>query len=337
MNKNTNKKIMVSGIQPTNNLTLGNYLGAIQNYVQYQDEFKMYIFVADLHAITTNQDLDIHTNKINIVKNYLAAGLDVSKVTIFNQSDVLEHALLGHIVLCHTTIGELSRMTQFKDKSSNSKASNGTEFIPTGLLTYPALMAADILMYDAEVVIVGQDQKQHLELTRNLATRMNNQYKQTCFSVPEFFSPKVTSKIMDLLDPLKKMSKSSPNQKGTIFLNDDPALANKKIMSALTDNLNQVKYDIENQPGISNLISIYSALTKKTIEEIENEFKQIENYGVFKKAVAESVSTFLTNIQSKISSYTDEQVVEILRQGAENARVVASAKTNKILKIMRMN
>ncbi|MGL4951918.1 MAG: tryptophan--tRNA ligase [Mycoplasma sp.] len=331
-----NKKVMVSGIQPTNNLTLGNYLGAIENFVRYQEEYNMYVFVADLHAITTNQDINIKDNKYNIVKHYIAAGLDPKKVVIFNQSDILEHTLLGHILLCHTTIGELSRMTQFKDKSNNCKSSNGTDFIPTGLLTYPALMAADILLYDAEIVIVGQDQKQHLELTRNLATRLNNLYKQECFVVPEFQSSKITSKVMDLLEPTKKMSKSSPNPKGTIFLNDAPEVTAKKIMGALTDNLNSVKFDIDNQPGISNLMAIYSALTKKTMDEIESEFKGAPNYGVFKKAVADEVSKFIINLQSKVNSISNEQVIEILEDGFNKSKPIATDKVNKILKLMRM-
>ncbi|MGL4948396.1 MAG: tryptophan--tRNA ligase [Mycoplasma sp.] len=336
MNNELNKKIMVSGIQPTNDLTLGNYLGAIENFVQYQDQYQMYVFVADLHAITTNQDIDIAKNKINVVKTYLAANLNPEKVVIFNQSDVIEHTLLGHIMLCHTTIGELSRMTQFKDKSNTSKSANGTEFIPTGLLTYPALMAADILLYDANVVMVGQDQKQHIELTRNLATRINNLYKKENFIVPEFYASKVSAKIMDLQDPTKKMSKSSANHKGVIFLSDPIEVTSKKIMTALTDNLNSVKFDVDNQPGISNLIAIYACLTKKEIADIETEFANIENYGVFKREVARVVCEFITNLQNRIANISNEDVEKILLDGAAKARIKASQKVSDVMKSMRL-
>lgn len=332
-----NKKVMVSGVQPTNDITLGNYLGAIKNFVKYQDEYLMYVFVADLHALTTNNiDINIEKNSYNIAKTYLAAGLDPNKVIIFNQSSVIEHTLLGYIVMCNTTLGELNRMTQFKDKSSKCKSSNGTDYIPTGLLIYPTLMAADILLYDAQVVIVGQDQKQHLELTKNIATRFNNQYKKQIFKIPEFKTEVNTTKIMDLVDPSRKMSKSSLNTKGTIFINEDINLTRKKIMSSLTDNYNQVKYDVENQPGISNLINIYSSITNKSINEIENEFKNIENYGVFKKAVADVVCNLIEEIQQKINKITDKQIKEILEKGAIEATKAAQAKINFVKKIMKI-
>lgn len=332
-----NKKVMVSGVQPTNDITLGNYLGAIKNFVKYQDEYLMYVFVADLHALTTNNiDINIEKNSYNIAKTYLAAGLDPNKVIIFNQSSVIEHTLLGYIVMCNTTLGELNRMTQFKDKSSKCKSSNGTDYIPTGLLIYPTLMAADILLYDAQVVIVGQDQKQHLELTKNIATRFNNQYKKQIFKIPEFKTEVNTTKIMDLVDPSRKMSKSSSNTKGTIFINEDINLTRKKIMSSLTDNYNQVKYDVEKQPGISNLINIYSSITNKSINEIENEFKNIENYGVFKKAVADVVCNLIEEIQQKINKITDKQIKEILEKGAIEATKAAQAKINFVKKIMKI-
>lgn len=332
-----NKKVMVSGVQPTNDITLGNYLGAIKNFVKYQDEYLMYVFVADLHALTTNNiDINIEKNSYNIAKTYLAAGLDPNKVIIFNQSSVIEHTLLGYIVMCNTTLGELNRMTQFKDKSSKCKSSNGTDYIPTGLLIYPTLMAADILLYDAQVVIVGQDQKQHLELTKNIATRFNNQYKKQIFKIPEFKTEVNTTKIMDLVDPSRKMSKSSLNTKGTIFINEDINLTRKKIMSSLTDNYNQVKYDVEKQPGISNLINIYSSITNKSINEIQNEFKNIENYGVFKKAVADVVCNLIEEIQQKINKITDKQIKEILEKGAIEATKAAQAKINFVKKIMKI-
>lgn len=333
---NTLKLRMVSGIQPTNNLTLGNYLGAMNNFVMYQDEYEMFIFIADLHAITTDKNSDFKTNKMNIVKLFLAAGLDPKKVTIFNQSDVIEHTLLSHILLCHTTIGELSRMTQFKDKSQNQKSANGTEYIPTGLLTYPVLMAADILLYDTDVVMVGADQKQHLELTRNLAERMNNKYQKQLFKIPSFFTKTYSSKIMDLQNPIKKMSKSSENDKGTIFLNDKPEEINKKIMSAITDNFNNVKYDTENQPGITNLINIYTTLTNKSIDEIQEEFKNISNYGVFKKAVADVVCKFIIELQDKFVNINDTDVINILHEGANKMKTLANKKMKYVLESMNI-
>ncbi len=333
----SNKPIMVSGIQPTNQITLGNYLGAIKNFVKYQDEYNMYVFVADLHALTTNTVVKMWDNKISVAKTYLAAGLDPKKVVIFNQSDVQEHTLLGYILTCSTTIGELNRMTQFKDKSAKCKSANGTEFIPTGLLIYPTQMAADILLYDANEVIVGQDQKQHLELTRNIAIRLNNATKSNLFTVPEFKTAEFSAKVMDLLDPTKKMSKSSENPKGVIFIGDDIEVSRKKIMGSLTDNLNKVKYDWDNQPGISNLISIYATITNKSVEEIEKEFSDIPNYGVFKKAVADEVCNLIADIQAKMKTFDDKQVQDILTDGANKARAVASKKMQDVLNKIGIN
>lgn len=331
------KAIMVSGIQPTNQITLGNYLGAIRNFVKYQNEYDMYVFIADLHAITTNVVCDIWNNKLAVAKTYLASGLDPQKVVIFNQSDVQEHTLLGYILTCNTTIGELNRMTQFKDKSAKCKSANGTEFIPTGLLIYPTQMAADILLYDANCVIVGQDQKQHLELTRNIATRINNATKSTLFTIPDFKTDEHSAKVMDLLDPTKKMSKSSENPKGTIFLSDDIEITRKKIMGSLTDNLNQVKYDVTNQPGIANLMSIYASITQKSIPAIEQEFADIPNYGVFKKAVSDVVCALIQDLQTKMQAYTDDVVMKILHDGAIKAREVASQKMKKVLQTVGIN
>lgn len=334
---NEKKKNMVSGIQPTNNITLGNYLGAIRNFVQNQDKYNMYVFIADLHAITNSiSKTDIAKNKIEIAKIYLASGLDPKKAIIFNQSDVLEHTQLGHILLCNTTIGELSRMTQYKDKTSKCKSANGTDFIPTGLLTYPTLMAADILLYDADIVIVGQDQKQHLELTRNIAQRLNNAMKKNIFKIPEFMTTKVSAKIMDLVDPTKKMSKSNENTKGTIFINDNIEITRKKIMSSLTDNYNKVKYDVEKQPGISNLINIYASVTNKSIDEVEKEFSQIPNYGSFKTAVADAVCDLIADLQFKIKLIDESKLNTILNEGAKKAQLIASQKLEQVEKAMRI-
>lgn len=287
-------KRIISGIQPTNNLTLGNYLGSIKEYTKFQNEYEMYIFVANLHSLTTRNinPSDLLQNSRNIIKSFIACGVDPNKVNIFYQSDVIEHTMLEHILMCNTTLGELNRMTQFKDKSSKAiKLNNGTEMIPTGLLIYPVLMASDILLYDADLVPVGADQKQHLELTRNIAIRFNNHYNINLFKIPEPSIPKVGARIMDLQNPNIKMSKSSENHKGVIFLNDSLDISIKKIKSALTDNLNKIKYDIINQPGVSNLISIYSAFSGYTIEEIEKKF-QNQNYGVLKSAIIDEYTKF---------------------------------------------
>lgn len=328
-------KRIVSGIQPTNDLTLGNYLGSIKEFVKYQDEAEMYIFVANLHSLTTNNTpsaAELEANCKKIIRCYLAAGLDPKKVHIFYQSEVLEHAMLGHILLCTTTLGELNRMTQFKDKSAKAaKQNNGTEMIPTGLLTYPALMAADILLYNAHLVPVGNDQKQHLELTRNLAIRFNNKYKTDLFVIPEPAIPKVGARIMDLQDPTVKMSKSASNPKGVIFLNEDLDSIIKKIKTAKTDCLNVVHYDLENQPGVSNLMNIYSALSNISLEEIEKKY-QGQNYGVFKSDLIQIVSNFIQDFQAKVNSYSDEEIDAIAKAGAEKARSVAKDQLAKVYK-----
>ena len=324
-------KKVVSGIQPTNNLTLGNYLGAIKNFVDYQQQYNMLIFIADLHALSSPGNVDeINRNSINIVKTYLACGLDKDKVMIFRQSDISAHTELFNVLLNFTTIGELSRMTQFKDKSAKSKKANGTEFITTSLLTYPVLMAADILLYDANLVIVGSDQKQHLELTRNIAERLNNKYKSKLFIIPDILINDKGAKILDLQDPSKKMSKSSENHKGVIFLNESKDSITKKISSALTDNLNIVKYDCDKQPGISNLINIYSILTNKTYKEVEDQFANIKNYGEFKKEVINVVVDKIMDIQNKINQISDDEVIDILNNNATLLNKIANDKMSEI-------
>lgn len=294
----------------------------------------MYIFIADLHAITTIIDKELKQNKINIAKTYIAVGLDPKKVHIFNQSEVLEHALLGYILLCNTTIGELSRMTQYKDKSLKAKKSNGTDFIPSGLLTYPALMAADILLYNADIVVVGQDQKQHLELTRNIAERINNKYNKKIFNIVEPIINDIGCKIMDLQDPSKKMSKSSENIKGTIFLTDDEEIITKKIMGAITDNYAIVKYDLEKQPGISNLLNIYSSIADLKISEIEKKYTNIENYKIFKEDLTKIVISEIKKIQTNISKISNSDIEEILAIGSKEAKSIASKNLEIIKKEM---
>lgn len=328
-------KKVISGIQPTNKLTLGNYLGAIKNFIDYSNDFQLLIFVADLHALSSdNNSLEIYKNTIDVVKIYLACGLNSKNVIIFRQSDIPSHTELFNILLNNTTIGELNRMTQFKDKSQKCKKENGTEFIPTSLLTYPVLMASDILLYDADLVIVGKDQKQHLELTRNLAKRLNNKYNKEIFTIPDIFINKCGSKILDLQNPEKKMSKSSENHKGVIFLSDDEKTIRKKISSALTDNFNNVKYDVENQPGISNLIEIYSTITNKPISDVESEFNNIENYGKFKSAVADQVCSLINDIQAKASKINDKNVIDILDSNGRKMNTIASNKIKSIYSII---
>ena len=322
------KKILVSGIQSSGSLTIGNYLGAIKNFVKLQDEYEMYIFIADLHALTLNGEFkNLKKNKDDIMALYLAAGLDPKKTTLFNQSDVDAHSVLGWILLMQTNMGVLSRITQFKDKSSKIKNSNGTESIPTGLFAYPALMAADILLYNAEIVPVGIDQKQHLELAQSIAKIFNNKYGNT-FKIPKPYINKTCFKIMSLTDPTKKMSKSSPNKKSYISLLDSPEIATKKIMSAKTDSENSI-YISENKPGIFNLLQIYSGFQDITIDEAEKHFTN-KNYKILKEETAKVVSDFLSDIQNKYKLYID-QVEKIAAEGKEKAKLVANKNLKNIL------
>ena len=318
---------MLSGIKPSGKLTLGNYIGAIRNFIKYQDEYEMYVFIANLHAITVYQDKkELKQNIRDIAALYIACGLDPEKVTLFIQTDIMEHAQLGFILNCNSYMGELSRMTQFKDKSQRLT----NESITVGLFSYPCLMAADILLYDCKYIPVGDDQKQHVELTRDIANRMNNKYGNV-FTVPEPIMNKVGSRIMSLSNPLKKMSKSDdPNDKGCIYLLDDLNVARKKIMSAVTDSDMIVKYDEDNKPGISNLIEIYCSLKNISIEECEKEFVNA-NYGTFKKAVADVVCSTLEDIQTKYHEVINSgKLEEIFKLGAEKARYIAHKKLMKV-------
>ncbi|QHX36451.1 tryptophan--tRNA ligase [Spiroplasma sp. BIUS-1] len=331
------KKRMLSAITTTGQMTLGNYIGAMKNFVELQEEFDMYVFVANLHGITTPIEKEtLRKNIKNMVTLYFACGMDPEKSTVFVQSDVLEHAQLAWILTCNTTIGELQRMTQFKDKSTKVKSENGTEFIPTGLLTYPVLMAADILLYDPEFVPVGKDQKQHIELARNIAERMNNKFGEM-FTIPGDYTPKVGSKIMDLQDPSKKMSKSAANPKSFIALLDDIEDVKKKIKAAVTDSENLIKYDPENKPGVSNLLTIYSALKNITIEETEKFFEG-KDYGFLKENVSEVVVELLEKIQTKFKELSNSDLVdEWLEKGAEKARKIARKKLTKVQNLTGVN
>lgn len=318
---------MLSGIKPTGRLTLGNYIGAIRQFVEYQDEYEMYIFIANLHAITVAQDpKELKQNTKDLIALYLACGLDPEKVTLFLQSDVHQHAELGWILTCHSYMGELQRMTQYKDKTAK-----GETGITAGLFTYPCLMAADILMYDADFVPVGVDQKQHVELTRDIAERFNNRYGET-FRIPQPLTPKVGAKIYSLQNPTKKMSKSEDNPKATIDLLDDPAAARKKIMSAVTDSLGTIQYDPENQPGVSNLLMIHSSLSNELLDALVARF-QGKGYGDLKKETGQIVFDFLSDLQSRYREIiASGKIDEILREGNEKASRIAERKLRKVKK-----
>ena len=320
-------KRMLSGIKPTGQLTLGNYIGALRNFVKYQDEYEMFVFIANLHCITEYQDpKELRKNLTDAVALYLACGLDPNRSTIFLQTDVKAHAELGYIMACNTYLGELNRMTQFKDKTTK-----GEKNLTAGLYTYPCLMAADILLYNADYVPVGEDQKQHVELTRDLAERFNNKYSET-FVVPQPLINKVGARIMSLSDPSKKMSKSEETNKGCIYLLDDINVAKKKIMGAVTDSIGVVKLDKENQPGLYNLIEIASSLSNRTMQDIAEEYKN-SGYGELKKYVADVVCNELEKIQTKYKEIIEsKQLEQILSQGAQKANIVASKTLAKVEK-----
>ncbi|NBK96516.1 MAG: tryptophan--tRNA ligase [Erysipelotrichia bacterium] len=320
-------KKCLSGIKPTGQLTLGNYIGAIRQFVKLQDEYEMFIFIANLHALTVAQDpKELKQNTKDLIALYLACGLDPEKVTLFLQSDVKEHAELGWIMTCQSYMGELNRMTQYKDKVAKQESG-----ITAGLFTYPSLMAGDIILYDADVVPVGVDQKQHVELCRDLVHRFNNAYGET-FTVPEPIVPKIGAKVMSLQTPTKKMSKSEENPKGCIYLLDDPAVARKKIKSAVSDSIGIVQFDEENQPGISNLLTIQSALSNESIEDIVKQFEG-KGYGDFKAHVGETVYDFLSELQAKYKEIVASKIIEkTLEEGAEKASKIARKKMYKVKK-----
>jgi len=314
------KKTILSGIQSTGKLTLGNYLGAINNWVNMQEEYDCYYMIANLHTLTVRNDPEeLRENTLKILATYIAAGLDPEKNTLFIQSQVHEHAELGWILDCYTYMGELSRMTQFKDKSQKH-----ADNINAGLFTYPALMAADILLYKADLVPVGEDQRQHLEITRDIAERFNKLYGDT-FIIPEPYVRKESARIMGLQNPESKMSKSSTNPNDVIFVEDEPEVIIKKFKKAVTDSENKVKFDPENKPGVSNLMQIYSAINLKSMNDIEKEFDG-KGYGDFKMAVADAVVEKLKPVQEKYKKLLlDKDYLEkIYKDGAENARKIAS-------------
>ena len=321
-------KRSLSGIKPTGNLTLGNYIGALKNFKKFQDDYENFIFIADLHALTLPIDpVELRNNTKDIVAFYIAAGLDPEKTTIFLQSDVSAHSEINSILQNYLYMGELSRMTQFKDKSKKMNENA----IGLGLFAYPVLMCGDILLYNADIVPVLEDQKQHVELCRDLVHRFNNRYNKEVFKMPEPIIPKVGARIMSLSDPTRKMSKSDP--KGDIFLKDDLNVVRKKIMSAVTDLGSDIYYDPENKPGISNLIQIYASLKDISIEETENIFKDCHKYGEFKKAVADVVVDVLAPFQEKYKEVlASGKIDEILDEGAKRASYIANKTLNKVKK-----
>lgn len=325
-------KRILSGIKPTGELTLGNYIGAIKRFVELQQsmpEDEFYLFIADLHAITVPQDTaDLRRRTKDIAAMYIAAGLDPERSVLFIQSEVKEHAELGYLLQCYTHMGELERMTQYKDKIKKGESN-----LTSALFTYPALMAADILIYDADCVPVGDDQKQHVELTRDIATRFNNRYREF-FRVPEPIIPKVGARIMDLQDPTKKMSKSDDNSKGYIALLDDLQVIKKKIKSAVTDSLGIVQYDPDNQPGIANLLSIYSVLSEKSIDDIVKDYSN-KGYADFKNDLAELVADKIGDLQKKYHEVIQSGTLDsILDKGKETASKVAYKKVEKCKQII---
>ena len=322
-------KRVLTGLQPTGCITLGNYIGAIKQMVQYQEKYDSYIFIADMHAITVPQNPEeLKSNTKSLLAIYLACGIKPEKNTIFVQSENIYHANMSWLLECLTPYGELSRMTQFKDKSAKNQS------FSAGLLTYPVLMASDILLYDTDLVPTGQDQKQHVELARNIAERVNKKYNENIFKLPEPLILKTSAKIMDLQDPTKKMSKSAENKKGVIMLLDDEKTIRKKIMSATTDSENKIAFNPETQAGISNLITIYSVLTDVSIEDVVKKYEGA-GYGTFKKDVADVVVNHLLPIQEKYNKFINsDKLNEILDNGKNLTTKIAKEKFEKLKNIM---
>ncbi|RKD31792.1 tryptophan--tRNA ligase [Thermohalobacter berrensis] len=319
------KKVIFSGVQPSGKLTIGNYLGAIKNWLKYQDEYDCYFCIVDLHAITVPQVAkDLRRNSLEVLALYIASGLNPEKVTLFIQSHVSAHTELAWVLNCMTYMGELNRMTQFKEKSKKNEAN-----LNAGLYTYPVLMASDILLYQTDLVPVGDDQKQHLELARDLARRFNNRYSPT-FKVPEPIIAKVGARIMSLQEPNKKMSKSDENENSYILLTDDPDTIRRKVKRAVTDSYNTVKFTDE-QPGIKNLITIYSKLSDESIEDIENKYED-KGYADFKKDLAEVIIEGLRPIREKFEDLmkNKDYLEEIYLEGANNAERVARKTLRKV-------
>ena len=326
--ENAVKSNLYSAVQPTNNLTIGNYIGAIKNWVDLQDKYNCFYAVANMHAITVRQNpAELRQRTLSLVSLLLACGIDADKCTLYVQSHVPAHAQLCWVLNTFTYVGEMERMTQFKDKS-RKHADN----INMGLMDYPVLMAADILLYQARYVPVGLDQKQHLEIARDIAQRFNNAYSPT-FTVPEGIYMKVGAKINDLQEPSKKMSKSAENPNSSVFLTDDRDTVIRKFKRAVTDSGSEIKYDPENKAGVSNLLSVYAVFTGKTVSEAEKEFEGL-GYGEFKLAVGEAVADKLAPIQAEQARLLSDKAYldGVLKTGAERASYTANKTLNKVYK-----
>lgn len=319
------QKVLLSGIQPSGNLMIGNYIGAIKHWVNLQKDYLSYFMLVDLHAITVRQDPEMLRNRCyDFLALYLACGIDPDQATIFVQSHVPGHAELAWILNCYTYMGELNRMTQYKDKSARY-----TNNLNAGLFNYPVLMAADILLYDVNLVPVGHDQKQHLELTRDLAIRFNNFYGNL-FTIPELFVPPVGGRLMGLQEPTKKMSKSDDNEQNYIALLDPPEAIIKKMQRAVTDSGKEIRHD-PSKPGVTNLLMLYSSITDESIEALEQKY-QNEGYGKFKKDIADTLVSYLTPIQDRYYKIRNDLpgLHKILARGADQANQKAKAKLEQI-------
>lgn len=323
------KKIIFSGIQPSGNLNIGNYIGAISQWVNMQDKYQCIFSVVDYHAITVKQNPEeLRRRIIEITKIYLASGIDPKKSIIFQQSTIPAHTELTWVLNCYSArMSDLNKMTQFKDKAGKNQ-----ENVSVGLFDYPVLMAADILLYDTEVVPVGEDQKQHVELARDLARRFNNDFGNI-FTIPQVVIRPEGARIMSLQDPLKKMSKSDPNQNNCILLLDDIEIAKKKIIRAVTDSGSDIDYDIENKPAISNLLTIYALLGNREIKRLIKDY-QGKGYGDFKKDLAEVVVKFLTDFQAKYNKISDAEVIKILEEGKKKLNKIAEEKMEKVRRVI---
>lgn len=322
------KKTIFSGVQPSGELTLGSYLGALKNWVELSETYNCYYCIVDMHAITVRQNpADLRRRTLEQLAQYIACGIDPEKNTVFIQSHVSQHAELAWVLNCYTMFGELSRMTQFKDKSAKN-----SDNINAGLFTYPSLMAADILLYQTDLVPVGSDQKQHVEITRDIAARFNGIYGDV-FKMPEPYIPKVGARIMSLSNPTSKMSKSDKDTGGTVYIMEKPEDIMRSFKRAVTDSDTVVRYDPENKPGISNLMQIYSAASGKSFSEIESEFDGC-GYGDFKPAVGEAVIEMLRPIREEAERLlADKAYLEsVYRAGAEKASYVASKTLRKVYK-----
>lgn len=324
-----NKKTIFSGIKPSGDLTIGNYIGAISQWLTIQDNYQCIFSVVDYHAITVKQNPeDLRRRILDITKIYLASGISPKKSIIFQQSDVSAHTELAWILnCCGAYVSDLKKMTQFKDKIGDGKDS-----VSVGIFDYPVLMAADILLYDAQLVPVGEDQKQHVELARDIARRFNSQYGQM-FIIPEALVRKDGARIMSLTDPKKKMAKSDESPAGSIGLLDSPEVARKKIMKAVTDSGTEIVYDVENKPALANLLTIYSSLSGESINSLVNRFSG-KGYGDFKKELAEVIVKFLEDFQEKFNKISDKDARKVLKNGKKNVIKMAEEKMKKVREVI---